>query len=150
MGAKSKRKGATFELKIAEMFTEAFGKEFRRTPLSGGWAKGTDEVAGDLVCVNDLDFPYSIECKKAEGWFLDSLFTDQHAWFDAWWTQAVAECPDGKSPLLVFSRNRMPTYVASYADVLGKAGFPAMILVIGDEPICVTLLRMFLNQVFYG
>lgn len=116
-GRKSKNKGAGFERQVAKMFSEAYGLEFRRTPLSGGWAKDSDVAAGDLVCVDDPDFPYCIECKKSEGWKLESLFTDNHAWFDNWWKQVVDECPEDKEPILVFSRNRMPIFVAVRTDM---------------------------------
>lgn len=119
MGKKSRDKGAAFEREVAKLFSEAYGLEFRRTPLSGGWAKDADVAAGDLVCIDDPDFPYMIECKKAENWKFESLFTDNHTWFDNWWEQAVEECPDSKEPLLVFSRNYMPILVAVSID----AGF---------------------------
>lgn len=109
----SRDKGIRFERKIAKAFSESLGLDIRRTPLSGGWAKGSAEVAGDLVCVdNPDDFPYHVECKCSEGWKLESLFTDQHKWFDDWWEQCVTECPEGKIPLLVFTRNYTPEFVA--------------------------------------
>lgn len=113
MAVDGRRKGSNYENKIAKLFGEAFGMEFRRTPLSGGWAKGNPGVAGDLVCMDmdPGDFLWHIECKNAEGWKLESLFTSKHKWFDDWWDQAVRECPDGKSPVLVFSR----AYIGDFA-----------------------------------
>ena len=116
-GKKSKSKGAAFERKVAKLFSDAYEMDFRRTPLSGGWAKDAEVAAGDLVCLGDDSFPYIVECKKQEGWSFESLFTPDHAWFDCWWEQAVEECPNSKEPLLVFSRNYMPILVAMSSDV---------------------------------
>lgn len=112
-GKRSKDKGAAFERLIARKFSETFDTILKRTPLSGGWAKEYEGAAGDLVCVDeDFDFPFCVECKNEEGWRLESLFTDNHAWFDRWWAQLMRECPPTKVPILVFSRNRTPVFVA--------------------------------------
>lgn len=108
-------KGAGFELKVAKAFSKALGVKLRRTPMSGGWSHDNPDVQGDLVCVEG-DFCYCVECKCAEGWKLESLFTGQHKWFDDWWKQLMAECPADRVPLLVFSRARMPTFVAMRID----------------------------------
>ncbi len=110
----SRDKGAGFELKIAKIFGEKFGMEIRRTPMSGGWAQGAEDVAGDLVCVKPGPdaFPYCVECKKQESWRMETLFTDQIAWFVNWWGQLLNSLPAGKTPLLVFSRNRTPVFVS--------------------------------------
>lgn len=124
-GVNGRRKGANYELKIAKLFGEAFGMEFRRTPLSGGWAKGNPGVSGDLVCM-DLDpgaFPWHIECKRQEGWKLESIFTDKKEWLNTWWKQASDECPKGKRPVLVFGRNRVPDLaMCKYYDIGTPAG----------------------------
>lgn len=149
MGKTSRTKGNAFERQVAAMFVEAYGLTFRRTPLSGGWAKDADVAQGDIVCIDDPDFPYCIECKKAEGWKLESLFTDRHAWFDNWWQQAVDECPEGKEPLLVFSRNRMPIFVASYyRGTLTGSGVPMLEFINNDNTrwLLVMLLEDFFVQ----
>lgn len=113
MGKRSRDKGAGFERQVAKIFGEAYGIKLRRTPMSGGWAQGAEEVAGDLVSVDpDYEFAYCVECKKQEGWRLESLLTGNHTWFDDWWRQLMNECPNDKTPLLVFSRNRAPIFVA--------------------------------------
>lgn len=104
-------KGASFELRVAKAFSEALGVKLRRTPMSGGWSHENPDVAGDLVCVEGR-FDYCVECKCAEGWRLESLYTSSHKWFDGWWKQLMDECPADRVPLLVFSRARMPTFVA--------------------------------------
>jgi hypothetical protein len=111
MKKNSRAKGNSFELQVAKAFSQHFGCKFRRTPLSGGWSEKA-ETKGDIVCVDRDDFPYCVECKNAEGWHLESLFTDKHEWFDAWWLQVTSECPEGKVPLLVFTRNFCPAFAA--------------------------------------
>lgn len=112
----SRDKGNSFELLVAKAFNQHFAPhKFRRTPLSGGWSDKAD-AKGDIVCIDDKsDFLYCVECKNAEGWTLESLFTDKHKWFDDWWTQAISECPKGKIPMLVFTRNHMPAFAAMWA-----------------------------------
>jgi len=148
MGQKSKNKGAIFELKVAKLLAAAYGVELRRTPMSGGWAQGYDDAAGDIVCVKGL-FPYCVECKKQEGWRLESLFTGDHAWFDAWWSQMIDECPDDKDPLLIFSRNFMPIFVASTLELMDGCPDPKMFLTWNDNIIVVTLLENFLTWEVY-
>lgn len=146
-GRKSKDKGADFERLVAKMFANVYGMLFRRTPLSGGWAKDADVAAGDLVCVDDPDFGYCVECKKEEGWCLESLFTDKHAWFDAWWKQLVEECPEDKEPLLVFSRNYMPIFVAVRSAAIYGFSFQFLFLhhESEEQAIVVALLEDFLE-----
>lgn len=146
MGKKGKAKGKRFENTVARVMSEAYGLQLRRTPLSGGWADGMEEVAGDLVCVDpDYELEYCIECKNAEGWRLESLFTDNRKWFEDWWQQTVDECPDDKYPFLVFSRNRVPIFVASTLDVMWGYPYKHLRIVLNDEPIIVGLLEDFLK-----
>ena len=110
----SRDKGNRFERRIANTLKEAFGVNLRRTPLSGGWAEDHPDTAGDIVNTDpEADWPYSIECKNSESWRLESLFTDNHKWFDDWWKQTLDECPEGKIPVLIFTRNYCPTFVAT-------------------------------------
>lgn len=104
----SRNKGNSLELQVAKAFSEAFGMTIRRTPLSGGWSHENPEVSGDLVCTTPgANFPYCVECKNVEGWKLESLFSERHEWFDAWWRQTLTECHD-KMPILVFSKAFAP------------------------------------------
>lgn len=145
----SRAKGAAFELTVAKMFSAALGIKLRRTPLSGGWSHDNRDVAGDLVSVEGA-FPYCVECKCAEGWKLESLFTNSHKWFDDWWGQLIKECPLGKTPILVFSRSRQPIFAAvknSYELSLVASDFPIRMIIQHDQvQIVVILLSDLLAQ----
>lgn len=124
----SRTKGASFENKIAKVFSEWSGMDVKRTPQSGGWANASFGVTGDLVCSNKR-FPFHVECKKREGWHLDDLVTgvrvrDTRS-IVAWWNQAIETCPEGKEPLLVFARNNRQVLVMVREDfVVGRLGTP--------------------------
>ena len=146
MGHKSRNKGAAFENKIARMIGSALGVALRRTPLSGGWACGSANVAGDIVCVDDnINFPYCVECKKQEGWKLESLLTRNHAWFDVWWDQLIVECPNEKLPVLVFSRNYQPEFVAVKASLESMPEYPALLTTVNTDLILVSILAFWLE-----
>ena len=147
MGKASRDKGASFERKICKVMGDAYGVELRRTPLSGGWAQHYDDVAGDVVAVKGK-FPYCVECKNSEGWKLESLFTDKHAWFDAWWNQVLNACPWDKTPLLVFSKNFTPIFVAISLVYLGDDQYMEasyMVLDHPDDDIVIMLLEDFIR-----
>ena len=93
-GRNSKNKGATFERKLAKIFKEAFGVDFVRTPLSGGFAKHMDSAEGfrgDIVPADrDVVFLLHVEAKNAKTWA-----------FPQWMAQAEADAPEGKVPIVV-------------------------------------------------
>jgi len=76
-------------------------------PLDG-W-----DVKGDLACASTANFPFSVECKKVEGWELTGLFESQKWPVWAWWEQCTAQARASKSrhPLLIFSANGRKNYV---------------------------------------
>ncbi len=104
----SRRKGTSFENKVAKIFTEWSGLKFVRTRGSGSWKK----VPGD-VCLEreeEVVFPFVIECKKVE--FNDLFCTIFEALFRQWWKEAV----DGakvanRRPMLICSRRYFPEVV---------------------------------------
>lgn len=120
MAKNSRAKGTRLELDVAKIFAKTLGLELRRTPLSGGWAKGNPGVHGDVVCVDPGPeaFGYCIECKNVEDWRLESLFTPHHRWFDSWWAQLLRDCPGDKTPLLVFTRAYCPTFVSFPTNII--------------------------------
>jgi hypothetical protein len=91
MGKTSRRKGSGYERVIAHLLESIFQEQFRRTPLSGGWAKS--KVAGDIVPISRPlnNFPFHFECKnrKALG-------------IPAWLKQTTEECPANQLPVLAF------------------------------------------------
>lgn len=113
VGRKSKRKGASFELKTAKALGAWWEDEFQRTPASGGlrW-KSDNNVIGDIVASPSSRFPFVVECKHREGnWTLESLVIGKHEIKD-WWAQVVEDGRRGhKTPLLMFTRNYAETFV---------------------------------------
>ena len=93
-GKKAKRKGGTFERKIAKYLSEFWGASFHRTPASGGSPlKGDFNMAGDL-CTSDEDWMFHVECKNQEA-------------LNIWkaYEQAEENCK-GYEPIVVFKRNK--------------------------------------------
>jgi len=66
----SKKKGNRFELKVAKLFSKAFKRKIRRTPLSGG-----HEIKSDIYDPNNDNFPYFVECKHHDDFKFNSLIT---------------------------------------------------------------------------
>jgi hypothetical protein len=93
-GSKSRRKGSVYERKIAKLFLEKWGLKLTRTPMSGGFKKDVTsaEFRGDLNTLDKLiSFLLHTECKDHIMWKLKE-----------WFEQAVADCPEGKYPTVIF------------------------------------------------
>lgn len=109
-GKKSKRKGASNELKLAKQFTAWWGGSFTRTPSSGGfaWRNPGDSASynssGDLT-TNQKDFPFCIEAKCQEIWSLEQLLTSTKGPISNYWTQCVTETPKHLEPMLIIRKN---------------------------------------------
>ncbi len=122
-GKMSRTKGNSFERDIASLFTEKFGGEFKRTPLSGGWSKKHKECLGDIICPEE--FPFIIECKNRETVNLSNIILDEgNSWFLEWWEGLKAMAKSvGKEPLLIMKRNRMSPVcimdLSKFEDVVG-------------------------------
>lgn len=108
-----RKKGQTAERKLAKLFSDWWGSEFARTPLSGGFATAKFRedwnAAGDLV-TPDKSFPFCVESKKVEGWTLEQMLTSDKTLIHKWWEQTLKETPEGRTPLLVFTKNRAPLF----------------------------------------
>ena len=92
-GKSSKRKGSTYERKVAKIYKEALGVELVRTPLSGGFQKNikATNIKGDLSCLNDsIDFRLHTECKDQKAIKIRD-----------WFNQACDDCPEGHIPTVV-------------------------------------------------
>lgn len=73
-----RKKGQTYERRIAKILGEALNIKVRRTPQSGGWSK--EAVSGDIVPVNHW-FALSVECKNYKtfpkqvyGWLVQAIY----------------------------------------------------------------------------
>lgn len=114
MGKASVDKGKRYERKVADILSRWSGIELVRTP------DGTPEdLYADIwpKCMTD-NFPLSVECKHVEGWSFDQIMQGAGIWYD-WIHQALNQAKQARlslgawyEPVLVFTRNRMPDYVA--------------------------------------
>lgn len=107
----SRSKGAGFERETAKLLTDWWGVDFHRVPASGGlhW-KDDNRVSGDIVAPPDSDFPFSVECKKVEGWNFEQIIKGTGLVTD-WWSQCTRDADEfNKAPLLIFSKNRSPVF----------------------------------------
>ena len=122
--AKPNPKGGKFERDIAAKFSAWYGCTVVRTPRSGGWHSAEIfDMKGDLV-FHEPNAPYHVECKNREGWLLSDLVTGKRSQgtrsIEGWWEQTTRTCPDGKMPMLVFTRNQQPVYLMVYEGDLWK------------------------------
>lgn len=103
-GTRSRRKGASYERKVAQSFKEKFGITLVRTPLSGGFQKDKAgaKYRGDLTNLDEnIDFKLQIECKNQKKWNLR-----------AWYRQAKEEAEGfGTIPLVAFHDHGGGDYV---------------------------------------
>lgn len=97
-GKNAKRKGGQYERDIAKKFQSHYGVELKRTPQSGGFAKKSDKAddyRGDITIVDPKQMLLiHIECKDQKTWKLRD-----------WIEQAVSDCPDDRTPLVVFHQH---------------------------------------------
>ncbi len=123
-GKKAKRKGSTYERTLCKSFSDLWGAKFFRTPMSGGSQLKHDyNLAGDISTPDDT-FPYHVEAKNQEALKgFHTIFTSRKCPVWKWWTQCANECPSDKVPVLVFTKNYMPSFVMlcdEYAQILER------------------------------
>lgn len=111
IGKKSKSKGSRGERITRDKFTEWWGSKFTSSPQSGAFATRTQfsSMAGDLV-TDDESFPFCVENKNQEDWTLEELFTAPSSRLFEFWKQTVGQTPEGKIPMLVFTKNYRPLF----------------------------------------
>jgi len=118
-------KGDTFERDIAKEVSYWTGMEFKRTPMSGGWAK-----TGDITPKNPkhmVKFPFNMELKNQEIFSVTQLMgmamTD--TWpkhIRAWWKQCIDDAKKSKrTPLLLMTKAHEHIYL-----MMRKKDFKAM------------------------
>lgn len=117
----SKAKGSDYERKIAKLLSDWFGEEFHRVPASGGLRWGTDNrVVGDITTSPDSKFPFTVECKKREGWDFEQVLKGTGE-VEQWWEQSSR---DGERasllPIVIFSKNFAPNYLMMEQEVFDK------------------------------
>lgn len=123
MATNSKRKGNSYELKIAKKMTEWTGLKFERVPASGGlhWRKD-NRVYGDIV-TNEPGFKYVVECKNREKWNMDNLFKGS-AEVEKWWEQVTKDAvATGKQRMVIFTRNQQPDYIMLSLETFNEIEF---------------------------
>ena len=129
----SKRKGATFERKIAHTLNERFGtNEFCRTPGSGAFGS-THQLPQHLIVHGDLitpeKFRFTIECKNGYNLEIDDIFkvsSDFHKFIDqAKYDAAKAH----REWMVIYKKNRRK----ELAIVNHKVGNLKSYLAVGDK-----------------
>jgi len=142
-GRKAKRKGNSNEREVANLLAAWWGVgEFMRTPSSGGWGKSRQvrddfNAAGDIV-TTATDFPFCVEVKSEERWELEQLLTSpEKCPIARWWKQAERETPEGKAPLLLFTRKLRPWYAMFQGANLMGASLAGTLLGRGSPTITV-------------
>lgn len=118
-GRKARRKGSTNERAVAKILELWWGKGvFKRTPLSGGWGNREEfKTCGDIQCSDSL-WPFHVEIKARESWMLEQLICGYKTNLAKWWLQTITECPEGKKPLMIFTKNNYPFFcMLKIADV---------------------------------
>jgi hypothetical protein len=116
-----RRKGAKGELQVAALLQDWWRQLepdaiFRRTPSSGGWARGdvaklAFETAGDLT-TTAVRFPFCVEVKRREAFDTDNFLKGRASPVWNWWLQAQTQGAeqDGE-PMLWLRRNHEPWMV---------------------------------------
>lgn len=128
-----RKKGNNFEHQICRLLSVWMGPKksdgyydscdvenlpFRRRsvsvmPLEGHWSG-----QGDILHRPSVYCAFAIECKKVEGFELDSFMYSAGVDVWAWWAQACEQAEKvNLEPLLIFSRNHRPVYALMSARI---------------------------------
>lgn len=107
----SRTKGSKNERMLGKLFKQWTGKEFARTPSSGGLNWKNSQVAGDLVCTTEGHyFPFSIEAKNHNEINFEHLLYLKEPKILEFWEQCKTDSQKGspKVPILFMRYNGMP------------------------------------------
>ena len=131
IGRRSKNKGKAGEYRTAKLLMEFTGRNFRRTPASGGFNKqGGVKVAdyvfsGDVIC-DDRNFCFSVENKNQPNKFSFPQLASvpENADFAEWWYQVTEDAKSAnRLPILFFKAAHASTQTVSAEHVaLNKKG----------------------------
>jgi len=111
----SKKKGSKNERNLAKLFEKWTGREFARTPSSGGlrWSN-TNDTAGDIICSDKTHsryFKFVIEAKSYKDINFEQLLLDnKNKKILEFWEQVLADAKraENKIPILLMRYNGMP------------------------------------------
>ncbi len=112
MAINSRNKGNKAERVVAKLLEGWTGKEFARTPSSGGLQWKSTNSKGDIVCTSEGHlFPFCVEVKHHEKVDFNELLigTKKTPKIIGFWEQCIRDAKLAKkAPLLIFRYNNLP------------------------------------------
>jgi len=125
VGVNGKKKGNSWEREVAKIFTEAFGEDFRRVPMSGAFSGGinihrvkglrqdvVEGLTGDII--SPKWFPYTVEAKNyADEPKFHQVIAGESKMLKKWIKQSKEElaATSKKSFLIIFKINRKGQFI---------------------------------------
>ncbi len=112
-GINSRAKGNKAERDLAKQFKEWTGKDFARTPSSGGLSWQNSMVSGDIVCTTEGHFfPFSVEVKFHKEIDTNNLLVGKKdSKIVEFWKQCKHDAQKAKRkkiPILLMRYNNLP------------------------------------------
>jgi len=117
----SGKKGKRKEREVAKLLGEWWGDgEFKPTPQSGGWDRtGKFQMKGDII--TNVEFPFCVEIKNRESWSWSKSINSVKSPLHGFWDEVVADAKScNLEPILLFTRNNHPLFVAMRISVANK------------------------------
>jgi hypothetical protein len=149
LGRSNKRKGKTFESRVAHILTEFTGVNFRRVPCSGGFNKFGGVVvaehvfSGDVLC-DSPHFDFSVEAKNRQDITLTALLKNPGtAPFTKYWYQCVADAAvNNRRPMMFFKNAREDWVVITKhdAETLGVFNAPHLVFNVYQHPLVLSTI----------
>ena len=152
IGRRSKRKGKAYEARVAKLWSDFTGENFRRVPSSGGFNKfgglvvATQIFTGDVFS-NNPNFIFSVEAKNRQDISLTALLKNPPtATITSYWYQCVEDARNNKKkPIMFFKPNMYDDWIClDYNDLefLGLSNSIRMdFKLYGDETILTVINR---------